>query len=165
MTAAIDDAYNVAMVSNSGRVAGIDYGTVRIGIAISCPERRFASPLENYDRQSIAQDAARFQRLVDEDEITLFVVGLPIHLDGGESEKSREAREFAKWLHASTKTPVALFDERFTSAQAKQMMQGSNLSKKRRKARLDMIAAQILLAAFLEAGCPLDADGNESIEG
>ena len=152
------------MDTTPGRVAAIDYGTVRIGIAISCPERRFASPLENYDRQSIEKDAARFVQLVEEENVTLFVVGLPIHLDGGESQKSKEARDFAKWLHELTSIQVAMFDERFTSAQAEQMLQGANLTKKRRKARLDMIAAQILLSAFLEAGCPSDADGNQSIE-
>lgn len=156
--------YNGRMSSSPGRVAAIDYGTVRIGIAISCPERRFASPLENYNRQSQEKDAARFVRLVEEETVALFVVGLPIHLDGGESQKSKEARDFAKWLHELTGVQVALFDERFTSAQAEQMLQGANLTKKRRKARLDMIAAQILLSAFLEAGCPRDADGNQSIE-
>jgi putative holliday junction resolvase len=90
----------------AGRVAGIDYGTVRIGIAISNPERTIASPLENYTRRGPEQDAQRFRRLVEEEGVVLFVVGLPIHLDGGESQKSLEARQFGQWLHEATGVPV-----------------------------------------------------------
>ena len=89
-----------------GRVAGIDYGTVRIGIALSDPERTIASPYENYTRRGKEQDAARFRRLVDEDRISLFVVGLPLHLDGGESQKSIEARAFGAWLAEVSGRPV-----------------------------------------------------------
>ncbi len=148
-----------------GRVAAIDYGTVRIGIALSCPERRFSNPFENYNRVSPDQDADRFRRLVAEEEIRLFVVGLPIHLDGGESQKSQESRAFAKWLKAQTGVEVALFDERFTSVQAEQMLQNAQMTRKRRKARLDMLAAHILLTSFLEAGCPGGQGGWDAGEG
>lgn len=134
-----------------GRVAGIDYGHVRIGIAISDPERKIASPLENYTRRDSAQDAKRFCRLVAEEEITLFVVGLPIHLDGRESEKSAEARRFGQWLAETTGVPVEFFDERFTSHEAEQLLLGAEMTKKRRKNRLDMLAAQIMLSAYLES--------------
>jgi putative holliday junction resolvase len=134
----------------AGRVAGIDYGTVRIGIAISNPERTIASPLENYTRRSQQQDAERFRRLVAEERVTLLVVGLPIHLDGGESQKSIEAREFGRWLGETTGVAVEYFDERFTSVEAEQSLLAADMTRKRRKKRLDMLAAQIMLAAFLE---------------
>ncbi len=137
-----------------GRVAGIDFGTVRIGIAVSDPQRRLASPYENYTRRGKKQDEQRFRRLVDEEAIRLFVVGLPIHLDGRESEKSQEARRFGQWLGEITGLPVRFFDERFTSHQAEEALMGAKMTKKRRKARLDMLAAQIMLSAFLES------DGN-----
>jgi putative Holliday junction resolvase len=134
-----------------GRVAGIDYGTVRIGIAISDCERRIVSPLENYNRRGQDQDAARFRRLVAEEGIVLFVVGLPIHLDGRESEKSQEARRFGQWLGETTGVPVELFDERFTSHEAEQLLRAAEMTKKRRKKRMDMLAAQIMLSAYLES--------------
>ncbi len=149
-----------------GRVAGIDYGTVRIGIAISDPIRILASPYENYTRQSIELDALRFKDLVEEEDVKLFVVGLPIHLDGRESQKSIESREFAKWLTKETGVPAEMFDERFTSAAAETMLMDANLTSKRRKKRMDMVAAQILLSAFLEAGCPRgrdERDQNQSL--
>lgn len=147
-----------------GRIAGVDFGTVRIGVAISDPSRTFSSPYENYTRKSKAKDGEYFRRIVDEEQIECFVVGLPVHLDGRESQKSTEARAFAKWLGETTKRDVALFDERFTSAHAKQLLAEGNFTRKKRKNRLDMIAAQILLAAYLEAGCPVNTDSNTGID-
>ena len=136
----------------AGRVAGIDFGTVRIGIAISDPERKIASPYENYTRRGERDDVRRFRRLVEEESIRLFVVGLPVHLDGRESEKSREARSFGQWLAETTGVTVQFFDERFSSYQAEEALLAAQLTKKRRKQRLDMLAAQIMLSAFLESG-------------
>jgi putative Holliday junction resolvase len=132
-------------------VAAVDYGTVRIGIALSDTRRQIASPYENYTRRGPQADALRFVRLVKEEDVQLFVVGLPVHLSGQESQKSHEARQFAKWLGETTGVPVALFDERFTSSQAEQLLLAAELTSKRRKARLDMLAAQILLTAYLES--------------
>jgi putative holliday junction resolvase len=135
-----------------GRVAGIDYGDVRIGIAISDPDRTIASPLENYTRRSLQQDAERFRRLVADEGVVLFVVGLPIHLDGQESQKSHEARQFGVWLGEVTGVPVEFYDERFTSVEAEQALLAADMTRKRRKKRLDMLAAQIMLSGYLEAG-------------
>ena len=134
-----------------GRVAGVDYGTVRIGIAITDPGRSLASPLEQHGRGDVASDARYFKRLVEREDIRLFVVGLPVHLSGDESQKSHEAREFARWLGETTGVPVELFDERFTTALADEALAAGELTKKKRKARRDMLAAQFLLTAWLEA--------------
>jgi putative Holliday junction resolvase len=134
-----------------GRVAGVDYGTVRLGIALSDPGRTIASPYENYTRRGPEQDAARFRKLVEEEAVGLFVVGLPIHLDGGESQKSTEARAFGRWLGEVTGVSVEFFDERFTSVEAEDSLLSADLSRKKRKKRRDMLAAQMMLAAYLES--------------
>ncbi len=141
--------------STGGRLAGIDYGTVRIGIAITDPGQRIASPLAIYNRQDETADAGYFKRLVTQQQIAGFVVGLPVHLDGRESQKSIEARAFGKWLQEITGVSVVFFDERFTTAEAEQLLEAGELTKKQRKARLDKLAAQILLTAFIEARKPL----------
>ncbi len=141
--------------SSPGRLPGIDYGTVRIGIAITDRDQRFASPLENYARRGLQADAKRFQQLVGEESVVQFVVGLPVHTHGGESQKSKEAREFGAWLSEVTGIPVTYYDERYTSLEAEELLQGVQFTKKRRKKRLDMLAAQIMLAAYLES----DRDG------
>lgn len=142
------------MADAPGRLAGIDFGTVRIGVAITDPERRIASPLENYTRRGEAADAEFFRQLTARENIRGFVVGLPIHLDGRESQKSSEARKFGQWLEQITGVGVAFFDERFSTSEAEQALMGAELTKKQRKARLDKLAAQILLSAYMEAGCP-----------
>jgi putative Holliday junction resolvase len=153
-----------ASLAGSGRVAAVDFGAVRIGIAISDPDRTLASPYENYTRCGPQRDARRFQRLVAEEKVALFVVGLPVHADGRESEKSREARQFGRWLAEVTGVPVEWFDERFTSKEAEGFLLEAGMSKRGRKQRIDKVAAQILLAAYLEsrhqgrrAPGPLDA--------
>jgi putative Holliday junction resolvase len=79
------------------------------------------------------------------------VIGLPIHLSGDESEKSREARKFANWLSEVTGLPFDFQDERFSSFQATQLMSAAALSKRKQKDRIDKLAAQILLQTFLES--------------
>lgn len=135
-----------------GRVAAIDYGTVRIGVAVSDALRMLASPFETYTRSRPDDDARHFKHLASEESIVLFVVGLPVHLDGRESEKSGEAREFGHWLAETTGVRVVFHDERFTSVEADAKMGDAGLTRKRKKGRRDMVAAQILLESFLESG-------------
>lgn len=135
----------------AGRLAGIDYGTVRIGIAVTDSRRALASPYAIYQRRDAAADERYFQSLAEAEKIVGFIVGLPVHLDGRESQKSREARQFGSWLSQITGTPVAFFDERFTTAEADRFLSAAQLTKKQRKARRDKLAAQIILSAFLES--------------
>jgi putative Holliday junction resolvase len=135
----------------TGRIAAIDYGTVRVGVALSNNSRTLASPHEIYHRRTRELDAEYFVRLAKEEDVSRFVVGLPVHGHGAESQKSREARNFGKWLAELTGKPVDYFDERYTTAFARQLLQEAGLTPKRRKERLDKLAAQILLTAYLES--------------
>ena len=143
------------------RIAGIDFGTVRIGIALADTEVGIASPHATHTRQNADLDARFFRGLVDEEAISKFVVGLPVHLDGRESQKSREARAFGDWLGQTTEVPVDYFDERFTTSEADQLLAAGELTNKKRKARRDQLAAQIMLTAYLESG----SRGQDSPEG
>jgi putative Holliday junction resolvase len=144
----------------STRIAGIDFGTVRIGIATADLAVGIAGPYETYTRRSERLDGEYFRRLATEERIDRFVVGLPVHVSGGESQKSGEARAFGDWLGKLTGVPVEYFDERYTSAEAEAMLLDAGLTKKRRKERLDQLAAQLMLTAYLEAG----ARGQDSPE-
>ncbi len=136
-----------------GKVAGIDYGTVRIGVAISDPRRIMAFPLENYTRKSEAKDAEFFRKLAVEERIVQFVVGLPLHMSGDLSEKALEALAFGRWLGELTGVPVDYYDERYTSVEAERHLIEANLTRKKRKQKIDKVAAQILLTAYIESGC------------
>ena len=74
------------------RLLGVDYGSVRIGLAVSDADRKIASPLATYERRGPEADARYFQDLIEREEIGRIVVGLPVHLDGGEGRKAAEAR-------------------------------------------------------------------------
>jgi len=136
-----------------GKIAGIDYGTVRIGIAVSDADRVLASPYETYTRKSLDRDTEYFRRLVNEERIMQFVLGLPLHLSGDLSEKAKEVIQFGRWLKETTGLEVDYIDERYTSVEAERILRQAGLTDKKRKERRDKLAAQILLATYLEAGC------------
>lgn len=158
----------------AGRIAAVDFGTVRIGIAVCDPEWILASPLEVYPAANWKEDGEYFRRLARNEQIAGFVVGLPIHCDGGESQKSLQCRQFARWLAKETGMPVRLFDERFTTSAAKRRMSAGGYTRNKKKKRIDAVAALILLESFLEAcryhrqvaGEPVDSEptGGEALD-
>jgi len=137
-----------------GRLLGVDYGTVRVGLAVSDPDRIIASPLATYTRRDLEVDASYFRDLTQRESIIGLVVGLPVHLSGREGQKAAEARAFGKWLVDVTKLPLVYYDERFTTVQAESALWEAGLTHKRRKDRRDRVAAQMLLQVYLNAGCP-----------
>ena len=134
-----------------GRLLGLDYGTRRVGVAVSDDDRRIASPLENYNRVRPEADARYLQRVVEDYRPVGLVVGLPLHMSGEEGEKAKEARRFGAWAAKVTGLPVVFWDERLTSALADDFLRSAEMSAKQRKARLDKVAAQIMLQAYLDA--------------
>jgi putative Holliday junction resolvase len=118
---------------------------------VTDPDRTLASPLEIYTRRNRRLDEQYFQQLAKDQRIALWVVGLPVHLDGQESRKSQEARRFGQWLAEITSLPVEFFDERFSTAQAEELLMAAELTSKKRKQRLDKLAAQIMLSGYLES--------------
>jgi putative holliday junction resolvase len=142
---------------SAGKVLlGVDYGSVRIGLAVSDPDRKMAFPLATYQRRNSERDAEYFRGVVQEQGVAQIVLGLPVHLHGGEGQKAAEARRFGAWLSDVTGLRVVFWDERFTTVEAEAHLQSAGLTNKRRKARRDRVAAQILLQSFLDAGCPED---------
>jgi putative Holliday junction resolvase len=144
----------------AGRLAGLDYGRRRIGVAVCDARRMLASPLcvreTTGDRDA---DAAFFRALVSREDVVGFVVGLPVHADGRASEMSREVESFGAWLGRVTGLPVAFHDERYTSREAAGLLAGVGLSRGRKKERADAVAAQVILASWLERGPRDEADG------
>ena len=139
---------------NHTRLLGVDHGSVRIGLAVTDPERKIAFPLTIYTRRDAGADTVYFRSLIQEHEIALLVVGLPIHLSGAEGQKARAARAFGQWLGQATSLPVVFFDERYTTVQAESALWDAGLTHKQRKERRDKVAAQIMLQGYLDAGCP-----------
>jgi putative holliday junction resolvase len=139
------------------RILAIDPGKVRLGLAISDPDRRIGSPLSTYTRKTPEADGRFLKRLVDEEQIGLLLVGLPVRMDGHEGEQAKLARVFGTHLEVWTGLPVRFWDERYTSMHADTLMSEAGMSRAKQKERRDRVAAQILLQSFLDAGCPTDA--------
>ena len=133
-----------------GRLAAIDLGTVRVGIAVCDPSQTWTSPYETWNRQP-GKEEKYFRELIQKERVVGFVVGLPLHNEGKETRISAAAREFAAWLKTTFQLPVTLFDERFSSAQATTLMDQMELTRKKRKERLDQLAAHIILETYLES--------------
>jgi putative Holliday junction resolvase len=137
------------------RVLGLDYGTRRVGAALSDPGRTIAFPVEVYALRGKDADARHYKELVRVNEVEQIVVGLPLHTSGREGRLSQLVRAFGDWLTVETGRSVVYFDERYTTVEAEQRLQSAGLKRRKRKALRDQLAAQILLQGYLDAGCPL----------
>ena len=136
------------------RWLGIDFGKVRVGLAFADSTVGISFPRETRNRINEKADAAYFKRIVLDEKITGIVVGLPIHSDGREGDKAKEARAYGEWLHQTLNLPVYFFDERFSTFEANSYMREAGLNPRKRKEKRDQIAAQIILQGFIEAGYP-----------
>lgn len=138
-------------IPDCGRLAGIDYGTARIGIATCDPTQTFVTPFETYNRRNDRLDGEHFEQLYRREQIVGWVIGLPIHCDGKESRKSEEVRRFAAWLAELSELPYAFYDERFSSKEARVLMYDTGWTPKQKKKNVDRLAAFLILTHFLDA--------------
>jgi putative Holliday junction resolvase len=146
-----------------GRFAAIDYGTRRIGLALSDPGARIASPVGTLDATGTpVGDARRVLRWAAENEVADLVVGLPLNMhDGSDSAQTTVTRTFAAALANEGNLPVHLWDERLTSFQADQWLEEAGVPRHKRKALRDAMAALAILQNFLasrESDAPNNSD-------
>ena len=136
------------------RVLGVDYGERRVGLALSDETATIASPLPTLKRRRGKRPpVAPVARLVEEHDAVEIVVGLPLTLEGEESDWTREIRDFGEKLGERTGRPVAYQDERMTSVRAERAVRSLGLSRDQReeKERVDAAAAVLILQAYLDA--------------
>ena len=136
------------------RILGVDYGERRIGLALSDPTAMIASPLPTLARRKGKRPpVAPLARLIDEHEVEEVVMGLPLTLEGDDSDWTREVRDFAAALQERSGRPVALQDERMTSVRAERAVRSLGMKKEKReqKERVDAAAAVLILQAYLDA--------------
>ena len=134
-----------------GSIVGIDYGRKRIGLAIADTESRIATPLTTIaGRNDVTRDA----RVVSDasQAVEVYVVGLPMNMDGTDSEQTRLTRRFASELGRLSGRPVHFQDERLSTYAASELLSEAGLSRRRRKELTDRIAAQQILQAWLDPG-------------
>lgn len=135
------------------RILGIDYGERRVGIAVTDPTGTIASPYDTIQRRRGKRPpVARVAEVARSLEVEQLVVGLPLGLDGMETDWCAEVRAFGDALAERAGLPVAYVDERMTSVQAERAVRSIGLRKgeRERKARVDAAAAAIILQAWLD---------------
>lgn len=133
-----------------GRVLALDLGDVRIGVAISDPDRRLAVPLGTIHTGAPA-DLKAVASLVREHDVALVVVGHPLLLSGDAGDRARHAEAFADALRSVLPVPVALQDERLSTVEADRALREAGASGRRRRAVVDRSAATVILQAYLDA--------------
>ena len=135
-----------------GRVAAIDLGSKRIGVASSDPTRTLASPFEVVERRGdLAADHRRLREIIDELEAELVVVGLPVSLNGTEGRAAELVRSELGALAIALGVPVEVFDERFTTVTAHRSLMANNMKSPARRRIVDKVAAAVMLQQWLDA--------------
>lgn len=129
------------------RILGIDHGTKRIGLAISDELEMIAEPLPFVEADKPAQIAA----IARERGIGKIVIGLPRNMDGSCGPSAAAAREYAEKLRRLVDAPIEMWDERLTTSQANRVLIEGNVSRAKRKERVDSMAAQLMLQSYLNA--------------
>lgn len=140
------------------RVLALDIGERRVGVAVSDPSGRVATPAKILNAAAL-NDARAVRRLLDDYEPDLVLVGLPLSMDGTEGPQARRVRAQAARLEAAVDVPVDFADERLTSAEAARAMQEAGMSERDRRGKLDAVAASLFLQAWLDARREEDGDG------
>lgn len=134
-----------------GRILALDYGTKRIGVALSDELKWTAQPLETFERRALERDIAHVAALVTAHDVEQVVLGFPLQLDGREGPAVLAMREFAAKLEAGISVPIVLWDERMTTKAAENLLIAADVSRTKRKGAVDRVAAAILLQSYLEA--------------
>lgn len=133
------------------RILALDVGMRRIGLAVSDELGITAQGLATLQRKNMREDLARLRALASELGVTRLLVGLPLHMAGGETRQAGYVREFAAKLESRLGLPVELWDERLTTVQAGRVLKESGISIEKRARAVDRLAAVLLLESYLDA--------------
>ena len=139
-----------ATLPHGGRLAGLDVGTRTIGVALCDAGWSFATPDKTIVRTKFAADLAALAELCQAQSVKGLVVGLPLNMDGSDSPRTQSVRAFARNL-APLALPVLLWDERWSTAAVERAMIAADVSRARRKERVDSAAAAFILQGAIDA--------------
>lgn len=133
------------------RKLGLDFGDRRIGAAVSDAFGWTAQGLKTIERRRDGSEFDEIRRLVEENEVSEIVVGLPKNMNGTVGQRGEICIEFANQLRETLNMPVHLWDERLTTVSAERVLIEGDVSRKKRKGIVDKMAAVLILQNFLDA--------------
>jgi putative Holliday junction resolvase len=141
-------------------ILGLDLGKRRIGVAIADASLLGVRPLATLVRTTLPEDFKALRAMIADWRVGRIVLGLPLNMDGSEGTAARHAREFARQLGETTAVPVAFYDERLTSFEARSRLKDFPRKRGERKLLIDQIAATLILEGWLAERGP-DRDPSE----
>jgi putative Holliday junction resolvase len=133
-----------------GSLLGLDLGSKTIGVAASDPDRRLAAAVETVARTNFTADARRLLALAVERSAVGFVLGLPVNMNGSEGPRAQSTRAFARNFAKLTDLPIALWDERLSTAAVERELIAADVSRRKRAAVIDQHAAAFILQGALD---------------
>ncbi len=136
------------------RALGLDLGTKTIGLAVTDGLGLTAQGLPTLARTSFRRDVEALLALIAEREVDRIVLGLPLNMDGSEGPRAVATRRFGEHLATTAGLPVIYWDERLTTVAAERVLLEGNVSRKKRRAVIDQVAASLILQGWLEAQPP-----------
>jgi putative Holliday junction resolvase len=142
------------------RVLALDIGEKRIGVAVSDPAGRIATPLAVIDAKRTLADGADLARIIDDYSVEAVVIGLPLSMDGAEGPQARRVRALAEKLVPHLGVPYTFADERLSSTQASRAMSEAGVSARDQRGKLDAVAASLFLQSYLDATASVE-DGEQ----
>lgn len=132
-----------------GKIMALDYGEVRIGIAMTDMLQTIASPFETYKRKSVEKDLDYLVDIAKENYVSEIIMGLPLNMDGTEGDRASKTREFGDKLKEKSGLEIVYVDERLTSVEAEEILIESGMRREKRKEVIDKIAASLILESYL----------------
>ena len=152
------DCHPMPAVERSGRIVALDLGEKRIGVAICDETQTVARSLTVLERKSRLTDFERISRIVDDNGAILLIVGLPLLASGEEGEKAAWVRDYCGDLQRQLEVPIRLWDEGYTTIQAEASLRERGIHGRKRRKRVDAVAAAFILQSYLDAQIRLHQD-------
>ncbi len=140
----------MAAIPETGAIAGLDLGTVTIGVAMSDLMRSVATPIETIKRKKFGVDAAKLLEMTTHRMVGGIVLGLPMNMDGSEGPRCQATRAFARNLERLIPLPITFWDERLSTVAAERALLEADTSRKRRAEVIDHVAASYILQGMLD---------------
>lgn len=134
----------------NGRILALDVGRKRIGLAVSDELAITAQGIDTLQRTRIREDLDALKAIASRWNVTLLLIGRPLHMSGSESRQSEYTQEFAERLKEHLALPVVYWDERLTSVEAERLLRDAGASLEDKKKSVDRLAATLLLESYLE---------------
>jgi putative holliday junction resolvase len=133
------------------RFLGLDYGSKRIGVALSDPDGTMAFPIETIQVKPDGSHIKDIKAIIDAYQVAKLVVGLPYNMDGSIGDRAREVMRWGGQIEELLGIPVIFWDERLSTSEAHDMLIGINVKGRKRKSIVDKIAASIILKGYLDS--------------